>query len=98
MLIHFHKFQAKRQFLLGYPFLDKKRLKPTQNSKISQDCPFRRPGACYAGLGVGLGREAASLMVGQYFKRRREAVEVLLVAASGLGVSVMLSFLNTALR
>ncbi len=47
---------------------------------------------------MGLAREAASLMVGQYFKRRREAVEILLVASSGLGVSVMLSFINTALR
>ncbi len=47
---------------------------------------------------MGLAREAASLMVGQYFKRRRETVEILFVASSGLGVSVMLSFINTALR
>jgi hypothetical protein len=37
-------------------------------------------------------------MVGQYFKRRRETVEILLVSSSGLGVSIMLSFINTALR
>merc|ERR550519_1024774 len=33
-----------------------------------------------------MARDTSTLMVGQYFKRRREMVEVLLVAASGLGM------------
>ena len=41
------------------------------------------------GVGVGMIRDTAALMVGQYFKRRREAVEVVVVAASGVGVAVM---------
>ena len=49
-------------------------------------------------MGVGLAREAATLMVGQYFKRRREVVEVMLVASSGLGVTLILSFINPVLR
>jgi hypothetical protein len=34
----------------------------------------------------------------QNFKCGHEIVEILLVASSGLGVSVMLLFINTALR
>jgi hypothetical protein len=34
-------------------------------------------------------RDTSSLMVGQYFKRRRELTEVVVVAASGVGIAVM---------
>ncbi len=37
-------------------------------------------------------RDTATLMVGQYFKRRREAVEIIHVAASGVGVIAMSYF------
>jgi hypothetical protein len=37
-------------------------------------------------------------MVGQYFKRRREVVEIVVVASSGLGTSLVLAFTNTTLR
>jgi len=50
------------------------------------------------GIGVGLTRDTATLMVGQYFKRRREAVEIALVGASGVGLAVMTVFLHTTLR
>ena len=43
-------------------------------------------------------RDTASLMVGQYFKRRREMVEIFIVSASGLGVSVMSSLLRWLVR
>ena len=56
------------------------------------------PICAWSGVGVGLAREAATLMVGQYFKRRREVVEVMLVASSGLGVTLILSFINPVLR
>jgi hypothetical protein len=36
-------------------------------------------------------------MVGQYFKRRRELVEVVLVAASGLGILLMSLSIHTAI-
>jgi hypothetical protein len=32
----------------------------------------------YSGVGVGMTRDTSTLMVGQYFKRRRELVEILL--------------------
>ncbi len=47
---------------------------------------------------MGLTRDTATLMVGQYFKRRREAVEFALVGASGVGLAVMTVFLHTTLR
>ena len=43
-------------------------------------------------------RDTASLMVGQYFKRRREMVEIFIVSASGLGISVMSSLLRWLVR
>ncbi|XP_047736434.1 monocarboxylate transporter 2 isoform X2 [Hyalella azteca] len=48
------------------------------------------------GIGVGLTRDSSTLMVGQYFKRRREAVEVLVVGGSGLGISAMSAFVRGA--
>ncbi|XP_050312458.1 monocarboxylate transporter 12-like [Anthonomus grandis grandis] len=41
------------------------------------------------GIGVGVTRDCAILMVAQYFKRRRELVEVFIVAGSGLGIVLM---------
>lgn len=41
------------------------------------------------GIGVGLSRDASSLMVGQYFKRKREMVEIIVVSGSGLGIILM---------
>ncbi|CAG0879409.1 unnamed protein product [Darwinula stevensoni] len=46
------------------------------------------------GLGVGLTRDTSTLMVGQYFKRRRELVETFLVSGSGIGLAVMSVFLK----
>ena len=42
-------------------------------------------------------RDTATLMVGQYFKRRREAVEIALVGSSGIGLALMTVFLHTTL-
>ncbi|XP_065584791.1 monocarboxylate transporter 2-like isoform X2 [Artemia franciscana] len=41
------------------------------------------------GTGVGLTRDTATLMVGQYFKRRREMVEIILMSGSGVGIAAM---------
>ena len=51
-----------------------------------------------SGLGVGMTRDSSALMVGQYFKRRRELVEIFVVSGSGLGVTVMSSFVNGTVR
>lgn len=51
----------------------------------------------FSGIGVGLTRDTATLMVGQYFKRRREAVEVALVGSSGVGLALMTVLLHTTL-
>ena len=43
----------------------------------------------YVGLGVAMSRDAATVMVGQYFKKRREAMEIINVSGSGIGLAVM---------
>ena len=50
------------------------------------------------GCGVGLVGDTATLMVGQYFKRRREAVEVGVVAAGGGGIALMFLFIEGSVR
>ncbi|KAG5871507.1 hypothetical protein JTB14_027170 [Gonioctena quinquepunctata] len=41
------------------------------------------------GIGVGITRDCSTLMVAQYFKRRREFVEIFIVSGSGVGISTM---------
>ncbi|XP_055946237.1 monocarboxylate transporter 12-like [Argiope bruennichi] len=41
------------------------------------------------GAGLGLTRSTATLMVGQYFKKRRELVEVFVVCGSGTGTALV---------
>ena len=38
---------------------------------------------------MGFSRDAAALMVGQYFKRKRNLVEIFVVAGSGAGIVTM---------
>ncbi len=52
----------------------------------------------FLGIGVGMTRDTATLMVGQYFKRRRELVEMVTVASTGAGVAVMSVFVMEATR
>ena len=52
----------------------------------------------FVGIGVGLTRDTSTLMVGQYFKRRRELVEIFLVSGSGMGISAMSLLLKSAMR
>ena len=49
-------------------------------------------------MGVSLSRDSASLMVGQYFKRRREVVEVVLVSSHGAGIILTSQLLHNSLR
>ncbi|XP_065225888.1 monocarboxylate transporter 10 isoform X3 [Planococcus citri] len=49
------------------------------------------------GVGVGLTRDCSTLMVAQYFKRRREFVEIFIVSGSGLGISAMSAYLQVAI-
>ena len=50
-----------------------------------------------SGVGVGMARDPAALMVGQYFKRKRELVEIILVSGSGLGITTMSVFIKEAI-
>ncbi len=50
------------------------------------------------GMGVGLTRDTSTLMLGQYFKKRRERVEVALVAASGVGMVAMCAMIHFVMR
>ena len=49
------------------------------------------------GLGVGMSRDPAALMVGQYFKRKRELVEIILVSGSGFGITIMSIFIKESI-
>ena len=52
----------------------------------------------FAGIGVGMVRDVSTLMVAQYFKRKRELVEIIVVSASGVGISINSVFINGATR
>ncbi|CAL8110048.1 unnamed protein product [Orchesella dallaii] len=52
----------------------------------------------FVGVGVGLTRDASTLMVGQYFKRKRDIVEILVVSGSGVGIVFMSVSINSAIR
>ena len=47
---------------------------------------------------MSLSRDSATLMVGQYFKRRREMVEIVLVSSHGVGILVISQLLHNSLR
>uniref|UniRef100_A0A336KAV3 CSON006629 protein n=1 Tax=Culicoides sonorensis TaxID=179676 RepID=A0A336KAV3_CULSO len=49
------------------------------------------------GVGVGMTRDCSTLMVAQYFKRRREFVEIFIVSGSGLGISIMSTFIKSVI-
>ncbi|XP_043216970.1 monocarboxylate transporter 2-like [Amphibalanus amphitrite] len=57
---------------------------------------FLSYGAVFA-VGVSMTRDASTLMVGQYFKRRRELVETVVLSGSGVGLAVMSAFLHGAI-
>ena len=50
------------------------------------------------GVGVAMTRDPATLMVGQYFKRKRELIEIILVSGSGLGIAAMSVFIKVVVR
>lgn len=43
----------------------------------------------FVGIGSAMIRDTAILMVGQYFKKKREVVEIILLAGQGLGIAFM---------
>ena len=49
------------------------------------------------GVGVGMTRDTSTLMVAQYFKRKREFVEIFILSASGVGLALSSVFLNGAI-
>ena len=52
----------------------------------------------FLGVGASFTRDSASLMLGQYFKRRREMVEIFLVASPGVGIIVISKVVHNLLR
>lgn len=51
-----------------------------------------------AGIGVSFTRDSASLMLGQYFKRRREMVEMFIVSSPGIGIVIISKLVHNLLR
>lgn len=51
-----------------------------------------------AAVGVSMARDTAVIMVGQYFKKRRELVEMALLSGTGLGIGLMPPFLSFCIR
>ncbi|KAK7068299.1 hypothetical protein SK128_005232 [Halocaridina rubra] len=50
------------------------------------------------GIGVGMTRETANLMLGQYFKRRREFVEIIAQSGCGIGITLFSVFFKESIR
>ncbi|XP_066974856.1 monocarboxylate transporter 8-like isoform X2 [Macrobrachium rosenbergii] len=50
------------------------------------------------GIGVGMTRETANLMLGQYFKRRREFVEIIAQSGCGIGITLFSVFFKETIR
>ena len=48
--------------------------------------------------GISMSQYAFMLMLGQYFKKRRELIEIIIVSSSGAGVMVMSMGLNFSVR
>lgn len=48
-------------------------------------------------IAIALVRESSALMVGQYFKRRRDFVEIIVQIGSGIGVSLFAVFFKETL-
>lgn len=49
------------------------------------------------GVGVGMSRDCSTLMVAQYFKRKRELVEIFIVSGSGMGIAFMSVFIKNSI-
>lgn len=49
------------------------------------------------GIGVGMTRDCSTLMIAQYFKKKREFVEIITVAGSGLGVVFMSNYFKKSI-
>ena len=47
----------------------------------------------FSGLGVAMTKDPATLMVGQYFKRKRDIMEIALTSATGIGLAAISAFL-----
>ena len=52
----------------------------------------------FIAIGIGMLRDSATVMVGQYFKKKRCLVEMLLLGSSGLGVSLSSPILLPIIR
>ena len=52
----------------------------------------------FPGIGVSFTRDGGNLMLGQYFKRRREIVEMVLVSSPGVGIIVISKLAHNWLR
>lgn len=49
------------------------------------------------GLGVGITRDCSTIMVAQYFKKKREFVEIFVVSGSGCGIICMSIFYKNSI-
>ncbi|XP_022247167.1 monocarboxylate transporter 10-like, partial [Limulus polyphemus] len=52
----------------------------------------------FVGFGVSMTRDASTFMIGQYFKRKRELVEIVISFGTGLGMAIMPLFLSESIR
>ena len=52
----------------------------------------------FMGTGISMAQNSLLVMIGQYFKKRREGVEIVLESSAGVGLSVVPPFLNHTVR
>ena len=49
-------------------------------------------------IGVGMIRDSATVMIGQYFKKKRNLVEMMLIGSSGMVITLSSPFISGLLR
>ena len=69
----------------------------TWTSYVSLKCHVFK--ICHvSAIGVGMIRDSATVMIGQYFKKKRNLVEMMLIGSSGIGITLSSPFISGFLR
>lgn len=55
------------------------------------------PAGIIVGVGVGFTRDCSTIMVAQYFKKKRELVEMIIMSGSGMGIALMSIYFEEAI-
>ena len=93
-ILYLYRHSASGTFLyhIFYEWMQKKGYVIVFCSKSIFVCVF------FAGLGICMIRDSNTAMLGQYFKKKRPFVEMILACSSGLGHSLICHLLSKAIK